>query len=530
MKNVNWTRILTILLVVLASYAILYITGTVLVRFRHALFIFVMGAIVAYLLAPVVNRLESVVRVRWIAILIAYLSLASLLLALGYLLFTPFILQSQSLIDNLHNPSTGSLETVTRVECLARQVNRDLRDSGGISTCGGALYQPGTHGATAADLARLQKAVVDLKSGTIFARRGTRHPLVKSGRQPPNPEPQTQVPPSYVSPIDVQVQEIGTSLQMATNASANFDPAGAALALRQAVNHAHRAQALAAQMYDIMRTTPILIIRAQTWLDGTPFKIDLHSKFGDASRQLSNQGTTILGNAVTIAQETANALLNTTLICIVAFYMLSDGRRIVHGTLNVVPMRYREQVWYFVTSLDRVLGGYIRGQLFLSALAGILGGAGAAALGVPYPLLIGILTFLLESIPVVGALIALVPAVAVSLFFMPIYITVLLLAWNMVFQQLVTNVLGPRIMGIAVGIHPLEAMAAVLLGYPIAGFVGAFLAVPVAGILHVVVREFYGYAVHGRSLPTAVPVPPEGMADEAQPGIGSGPNPRTAPT
>jgi predicted PurR-regulated permease PerM len=101
-------------------------------------------------------------------------------------------------------------------------------------------------------------------------------------------------------------------------------------------------------------------------------------------------------------------------------------------------------------------------------------------------------------------MVALVPAVLISLFFMPFVTTVLLAAWFMVFQQLVTNVLGPRVNSMAVGIHPLEAILAVLVGYPLGGFLGAFLAVPVAGIIHIVVRELYAYFVLGRSLPTAV--------------------------
>jgi hypothetical protein len=75
----------------------------------------------------------------------------------------------------------------------------------------------------------------------------------------------------------------------------------------------------------------------------------------------------------------------------------------------------------------------------------------------------------------------------------------------------------------AVGIHPLEAILAVLVGYPLGGFLGAFLAVPVAGIFHIVVRELYAYFVLGHSLPTAV-APPTPIEDaDLQPV----PDPRT---
>jgi predicted PurR-regulated permease PerM len=277
--------------------------------------------------------------------------------------------------------------------------------------------------------------------------------------------------------------------------------------LVQAISEAKKAHAAATSMYHTMATTPILLLRSQTWLDQHNIRVDLHSKFGDAATQISNQGTLILDNAITILSKTATILLDMTLILIISFFLLNDGGRLMRQGIALVPANYREQVWFFISSLDKVVGGYIRGQLFLSLLAGILGGGGAALLGVPYPLLIGIVTFLLQSIPVIGPMVAIVPAVAISLFFMPLLTTVVLAAWFVVFQQIVTNVLGPRIMGMAVGIHPLEALLAVLVGFPLGGFLGAFLAVPVAGIVHILLREAYAYFVLGRSLPTAtVPI------------------------
>jgi predicted PurR-regulated permease PerM len=287
-------------------------------------------------------------------------------------------------------------------------------------------------------------------------------------------------------------------------------------------------------MYHTMSTTPILLLHAQVWADDHDLRIDLHNKFGEAASQLSDQGSLILGNAITILSETANILLNVILILIISVYLVGDGGRIVRGAAHVVPASYREQAWFFVTSLDSVLGGYIRGQLLLSAMAGILGGGGAAVLGVPYPLLIGLMTFILESIPVIGPMVAVIPAVIISLFFNSILTTLILVVWFVVFQQIVTNVVGPRVMGLAVGIHPLEALAAVLIGYPLGGLLGAFLAVPIAGVVHILVREAYAYFALGKELPTAsvpgVMAPPEHVpVGEPEPAPQGGPRPASTP-
>jgi predicted PurR-regulated permease PerM len=503
-KQPNWGRALLIMGTILVSMALLYASGLILARFTQAILLFVLGAIVAYVLTPVVNGLQNVFRTRWIAIVFTYFVFGVGIISIAVMLFTPFIQQSQSLVDNLRTPASGSLQTIVQVETQASALHRTLVSEQKAVQSRGALPSNAIAD-NRQTIFNLGRAVVDLKNGTLSGLSHPRYNHVKTGsnRLPPNPEPQTKVPPSYVLPISTQLARLTSEYNSAVSDPGAVD----AVLFQQAANRAQKMQSAASTNLHIMSTTPIAVLRSQTWLDEHGIHTDIHTKFGDAAKQLSSRGTLVLDNAITILSETANILLDFALTMIIAFYFLNDGGRIVHSTVNLIPGRYREQGWYFVLSLDKVVGGYIRGQLFLSTLAGLLGGGGAAALGVPYPLLIGIMTFLLQTIPVIGPMVALVPAVLISLFFMPFLTTVLLALWFVIFQQIVTNVLGPRINSMAVGIHPLEAILAVLVGYPLGGFLGAFLAVPVAGIIHIVVRELYAYVVLGRSLPTAVAPP-----------------------
>jgi predicted PurR-regulated permease PerM len=520
MKQPNWGRTLLILGTILASLALLYAAESILSRFAQAILLFVLGAIVAYILTPVVNGLQGIFRTRWIAIVFTYLVFAIGLISIAVMLFTPFIQQSQSLVDNLRTPAAGSLQTIVQVETQADALYRTLLSEQKQIQSRGSLSKKAVANNRRA-MESLQRAAVDLKHGTLSGLSHPRyhHAKTAGNRLPPNPEPQTRVPPSYVLPISTDLQQLTLDYDRAVVEPAAVDP----VLFQRAVVRAQKMQVAAKTNLHIMSTTPIAVLRSQTWLDEHGVHTDIHTKFGDAAKQLSSRGTLVLDNAITILSETANILLDFALTLIIAFYFLNDGGRIVHSSVNLIPVRYREQAWYFVLSLDKVVGGYIRGQLFLSTLAGLLGGGGAAVLGVPYPLLIGIMTFLLQSIPVIGPMVALVPAVLISLFFMPVFTTVLLALWFLVFQQIVTNVLGPRVNSMAVGIHPLEAILAVLVGYPLGGFLGAFLAVPVAGIFHIVVRELYAYFVLGRSLPTAV-APPTPVEDEDLQPV---PDPRT---
>lgn len=495
MKHLNWTRTLTILLVILASYALVYITVTFLSRFSHAILLFVLGAMVAYILTPLVNRLEEPLHVRWSGILLSYMILAALITGLGVMLFTPFVDQSKSLVDNLQNPTSSSLKTIT----LAQRDTSDL-----VSLL--ELQQSFMKGAQRLPLSQVSAAnqqfllverdIANLKRGVISGRSHTPPATGRTGsdKLTSYPQPQTKVPPSYAASLSVPLTRTESNYAQATSSPNAIDVA----ALNRAVSNAKKSSTAAHRVYHTMATTPILVLRSQTWLDQHGLKVDVADLFGQAAQQISSQGTLVLDNAITLLSDAANALLNITLILIIAFYLLNDGPRLIRKAEDLIPHDYREQGQFFFASVDRVVGGYIRGQIFLSVLAGVLGGGGAAVLGVPYPLLIGIMTAVLEAVPVIGPLVAFIPAVLISLFFMPVLTTVILAVWYVIFQQVVTNILGPRVMGIAVGIHPLEALLAVLVGYPIGSFLGAFLAVPVAGIIHILVREAYLYfAPHG---------------------------------
>lgn len=509
MKHVNWARVLTILLVILAAYAILYITATILVRFAGAILLFVLGAMLAYVLSPLVNRLEIAFHARWLAILLSYLLVAAALVALAVMLFSPFIQQSQSLVDNLHNPSAESLQRIARVQHDASAVRLALDKQRKTAASVGAL-EPRVVKSTQQRISTLRSEVRSLGQGGRL--RAPKPPHQEGGNrqhQGSTPALQTRVPPSYVNSVLAPLYRLENSYAAATQSPANIVP----LSLENADRNARKMDTAAVAMYHTVSTTPILLLHAQTWLDDHHIRVDLSSKFGEVAHQISNQGTSLLDNAITILSETATILLNTILVLIISIYLLSDGGRIIRAGVNLVPSHLREQAWFFISSLDNVLGGYIRGQIFLSALAGVLGGGGAAILGVPYPLLIGIMTFILESIPVIGPMVAVVPAVGISLVFDSPLTSVILLVWFIVYQQVVTNILGPRIFGMAVGIHPLEALAAVLIGYPLGGLLGAFLAVPIAGILHILIREAYAYFVLGHALPTA-PVPSESEESE----------------
>jgi predicted PurR-regulated permease PerM len=132
--------------------------------------------------------------------------------------------------------------------------------------------------------------------------------------------------------------------------------------------------------------------------------------------------------------------------------------------------------------LQRVVGGYIRGQLIMCGLIGVLVGAGMYVIGVPFALLLGVLAFVLEFIPVLGTLTS--GAICVLLALTRGWlVAVIVLAYFIVVHIIEGDVVGPRIVGKTIGLHPVVSMAALIAGAELFGIPGALLASPVAGVI-----------------------------------------------
>jgi predicted PurR-regulated permease PerM len=194
----------------------------------------------------------------------------------------------------------------------------------------------------------------------------------------------------------------------------------------------------------------------------------------------------------------AAAAVDVVITAVMAFYFMVDGKRMRIALANLVPDPHRDKVVFVEEVVDGVLGSYIRGQLILATTVGMLAAAGCALLGVRYPLLIGILAFVFELVPMVGPILASLPAIVIALF-QPFPLVLYVAAYFLVLQMLENHVLVPRISGGAVGLHPLVALVALLAGAEAAGALGALFAVPAAGILNVLATAAWS-AWHGQTV------------------------------
>jgi predicted PurR-regulated permease PerM len=149
-----------------------------------------------------------------------------------------------------------------------------------------------------------------------------------------------------------------------------------------------------------------------------------------------------------------------------------------------------DQVFELFSAVEQALIKYLRGQFLLCAIMGVIGWAiGYFAIG-EYALLIGVWVAITEIIPVLGAFLGAVPAVAIALFVPDggFSTALLVAALFLVAQQIEGNILVPRIQGGSVGVHPLWVLFATLAGTALYGIVGAIFAVPIVAIIASTVR------------------------------------------
>lgn len=189
-------------------------------------------------------------------------------------------------------------------------------------------------------------------------------------------------------------------------------------------------------------------------------------------------------------EAAASLLFSLLLAPFLAFYLLRDLDYFKGRFINALPRRYRQDIIQLLRGLDRVLSGFVRGQILLGLAVGALAALASSLLGLRFAVLLGIWAGLTEFIPYVGPVLGAVPAVLTGLAVSPWKAAQVALAF-LVIQQIENAVLSPKIMGESVGLHPIVVLFVVLAGGYLVGPWGLILALPAAGL----VRVFWAFIV-----------------------------------
>jgi predicted PurR-regulated permease PerM len=234
----------------------------------------------------------------------------------------------------------------------------------------------------------------------------------------------------------------------------------------------------------------------------------IDAAIGQFSSQVSSFVNTALNNIINLAFFLTNTIIDTLIVIIISFYLTLDGKRMRNRIINVVPKRSISNVLLFEDALTRVVGRYIRGQLTLAVIIGVLTSVVCAIFGLQqFAIIFGVLGFLFETIPMVGPFLASIAPILTSLLLPdPFPRTIFILVSFIVIQAIESNILGPRIVGHAVGLHPVVSIIALLIFTKLfgtafgafGGAIGALIATPIVAALWVVVATIYR-SMHGET-------------------------------
>jgi predicted PurR-regulated permease PerM len=202
------------------------------------------------------------------------------------------------------------------------------------------------------------------------------------------------------------------------------------------------------------------------------------------------------------------------LIPILAFFFLKDAATLRRSVVVALPFRIRLRGHRLFEEVNATLAAYVRAQLLACALVGTLCGLGLAALGVPYPVLLGALAGVLEFVPLVGPLLFGAIAVIVGLLH-PHVPVIWIMAFLVLLRVVEDYVIYPRLMRRGVEIHPLAVIVAVLAGAELGGVAGMFLAIPVVAIVTVVSRHWRTW--HSSDAAAETPLPSAALASPISP-------------
>ncbi|HTV72233.1 MAG TPA: AI-2E family transporter [Candidatus Acidoferrales bacterium] len=257
---------------------------------------------------------------------------------------------------------------------------------------------------------------------------------------------------------------------------------------------------LTADAQQLIRTFPGLIARMQNELlhPTSPLvaripaadRIYMANYPAQVGALIQNYGFATAQRTIAVLLSAVSIVATFIIVPVLAAYILLDAENIEQALIRVVPPANRPRAVALLQDLDAVVGGFIRGQLIDGTIVGTLIGTMLWIMHVPYALLIGVLGGALNLIPYAGAIVSFFPAVILAMLYNGFSNAAVVALLFGVIHQVDGNVIAPRILRANVGLSPVWIILAILGGSELFGLPGAFLAVPTAAIIRVLLLHF----------------------------------------
>jgi predicted PurR-regulated permease PerM len=228
------------------------------------------------------------------------------------------------------------------------------------------------------------------------------------------------------------------------------------------------------------------------------FSIDLEGLYQGLQTELAGFLNSVATYLVRILSGALTSALWLIFILVISFWLLKDADKATRYLDGLVPPEYRDDMETLKREIGETWNSFLRGQILLSIVVGVLVAISLWLVGLKNALLLGLLAGVLEIVPTLGPIIATVPAVSLAFFqgserlaFGGVWFALLIAAIYILIQQVESNLLVPRIIGKSVNLHPVVVMLGAVGGAALGGILGVFLAAPLLATARTILGYVY---------------------------------------
>ena len=248
------------------------------------------------------------------------------------------------------------------------------------------------------------------------------------------------------------------------------------------------------QAQQLVEDLPTLLSNAQHFIEGVQSRFGLDISLPDSQQLLDSARSFLSGGAfstfISVGAGVANVVSLAVVVLISTIFAVARPAPLVNGFVVLFPAGRRERVREILEKMYKNVQRWFLGQLASMTIIGLLFTIALFFIGVPFALLLGILSGLLAFIPFVGPAISVIPPILLALAQEPISALWVLLAYAGV-QFVEGNIVQPVVMSRVVSLHPVIIVFALLIMGTLFGFIGVLLAIPLVAALHVLVHELW---------------------------------------
>lgn len=242
---------------------------------------------------------------------------------------------------------------------------------------------------------------------------------------------------------------------------------------------------------------PALIRRVQD----ISLKIEERASMMEIPGNVNNLIDQTISSAAAYSADLARRILNALLgfatsvvelvvVPVLTYYFLRDWKILKEKTVGLFAVENRNQVRKTIEEMAFVISAYIRGQFLVSVVIGIMVFCGMYLLGVPYPLVLGLLATCTETIPIIGPIVGAIPAIMLAYLTSP-SLAIKVVIFYLIIHQIENHIVVPNIMGHTIDLHPVIVIISLLIGGQLLGIVGMMIAVPVTAMLRVLIKQLW---------------------------------------